>query len=150
YPTYDMLMEASEEEIAQVEGVGPVIASSLVRFLHLDANRKLVEELRACGVKLEADQMYPTKPQTLEGLTFVLTGTLDGLSRNEAQDMLKEFGAKTAGSVSKKTSYVIAGDNAGSKLTKAQELGIPILDQAALEKILETGTVDGIEIPGQE
>ena len=141
YPTIDALAAATEEELSEIGGIGPVIAASIVQFLQLEANRALIENLREAGVVLEAD-LSEAKPQTLAGLTFVLTGSLEGIVRSEAEARLKEFGAKASGSVSKKTSYVVAGENAGSKLTKARELGIPILDQAALERILETGIVE--------
>ncbi|MGI6221085.1 MAG: NAD-dependent DNA ligase LigA [Coriobacteriales bacterium] len=141
YPTIDALAGATEEELAEIDGIGPVIADSIVKFLSLEANRALIADLREAGVVLEAEQTEAL-PQTLAGLTFVLTGSLDGIVRSEAEARLKEFGAKASGSVSKKTSYVVAGENAGSKLTKARELGIPVLDQAALERILETGIVE--------
>ncbi len=120
-----------------------MIASSIVDFFGLDANRHLMEELRRAGVALEVEQ-GDQKPQTLAGLTFVLTGTLDGINRQDAQARLKEFGAKTASSVSKKTSYVVAGESAGSKLDRAVELGVPVLGQAELEQILATGAVEGL------
>ena len=143
YPTYDLLAAASAEELSQIDTIGPVIASSIVQFVQLDANKRLMEELREVGVVLEEDTS-DAKPQTLAGLTFVLTGTLDGINRADAEAQLKAYGAKASGSVSKKTSYVVAGENAGSKLTKANELGIPVLDQAALEQILATGSVEGL------
>ena len=121
--------------------LGNLNGLQIVQFLQLDAHRTLSGRLREAGVVLEAD-LSEAKPQTLAGLTFVLTGSLEGIVRSEAEARLKEFGAKASGSVSKKTSYVVAGENAGSKLTKARELGIPVLDQAALERILETGIVE--------
>lgn len=144
FPSYDALMEASVDDLASIDTIGSVIAASVVDFLHLDANIHLVEELQKAGVSLEVLQ-GEQRPQTLSGLTFVLTGTLDGINRQDAQAQLKAFGAKTASSVSKKTSYVVAGENAGSKLDKALELGVPVLSQDSLEKILATGTLDGIE-----
>lgn len=144
FPSYDALMKASVDDLASIDTIGSVIAASVVDFLHLDANIHLVEELQKAGVSLEVLQ-GEQRPQTLSGLTFVLTGTLDGINRQDAQAQLKAFGAKTASSVSKKTSYVVAGENAGSKLDKALELGVPVLSQDSLEKILATGTLDGIE-----
>ena len=134
------LMAADEEKIAAVEGVGPKIAHSVREFLSVDENRAVLERLQAAGVVLEEEQ-DEAAPQTLAGLTFVLTGTLEHHKRDEAKAALMAFGAKVSGSVSKKTSYVIAGEAAGSKLTKAQELGVPVLDEAALDVILATGEV---------
>ena len=132
------LMAADEEKIAAVEGVGPKIAHSVREFLSVDENRAVLERLQAAGVVLEEEQDEAV-PQTLAGLTFVLTGTLEHHKRDEAKAALMAFGAKVSGSVSKKTSYVIAGEAAGSKLTKAQELGVPVLGEAALDVILATG-----------
>ena len=134
------LMAADEEKIAAVEGVGPKIAHSVREFLSVDENRAVLERLQAAGVVLEEEQ-DEAAPQTLAGLTLVLTGTLEHHKRDEAKAALMAFGAKVSGSVSKKTSYVIAGEAAGSKLTKAQELGVPVLDEAALDVILATGEV---------
>ncbi len=148
FPSYDALLAATADDLSSIDTIGPVIASSIVDFLQLDANKRLVEELRRAGVMLEVEQ-GDQKPQTLAGFTFVLTGTLDGINRQDAQAQLKAFGAKTASSVSKKTSYVVAGENAGSKLDRAVELGIPVLEQAELEQILATGTVDGLEVASE-
>jgi len=135
------LMLASEEDIAAIDGIGPKIAASVVEFFAVEKNVAVVERLREAGVVLEEEVAEPTRPQTLAGLTFVLTGALEGRTRTQAGDALKELGAKVSGSVSKKTSYVVAGADAGSKLTKAQQLGVPVLDEAALEQILATGEV---------
>ncbi|SEH37476.1 DNA ligase (NAD+) [Olsenella sp. KH1P3] len=135
------LMLASEEDIAQIEGVGPKIAHSVREFFSVQKNVAVVERLREAGVKLEQEGFgqEPERPQTLAGLTFVLTGSLQKYSRTEAGARLKELGAKVSGSVSKKTSFVVAGEAAGSKLTKAQQLGVPVLDEGELDRILETG-----------
>lgn len=133
------LATASAEEIAQVEGIGPKIAQSVVEFFSVTDNLRVVERLRAAGVVLECEELAEPAPQTLAGLTFVLTGTLENFKRKEAGDALKALGAKVSGSVSKKTSYVVAGAAAGSKLTKAQQLGVPVLDEDALAQILATG-----------
>ncbi len=138
------LMLASAEEIAQVDGVGPKIAASVEDFFAVPKNVEVVERLRAAGVSLEEAAPAEEIPQTLAGLTFVLTGTLEKYGRSEAGARLKAMGAKVSGSVSKKTSYVVAGAAAGSKLTKAQDLGVPVLDEAALDQILETGQVPQI------
>ncbi len=133
------LCAASAEEIAQVEGIGPKIAESVVEFFSIADNLAVIERLRKAGVVLEEEAPAEQAPQTLAGLTFVLTGTLEHFKRKEAGDALKALGAKVSGSVSKKTSFVVAGAAAGSKLTKAQQLGVPVLDEAALAQILETG-----------
>ena len=134
------LMAADEERIAAVEGVGPKIAHGVREFFSVEENLAVVERLREAGVVLEEERGEQV-PQTLAGLTFVLTGTLERHKRDDAKAALQAFGAKVSGSVSKKTSYVIAGAAAGSKLTKAQQLGVPVLDEDALEQILATGAV---------
>ncbi|MEY8437589.1 NAD-dependent DNA ligase LigA [Atopobiaceae bacterium 24-176] len=140
FPSVALLRAATEEELAQVDGVGPVVASSVAEFFSIPENLEVLARLGAAGVTMEdAATAEPERPQTLAGLTFVLTGSLSGMTRDEAGARLKALGAKVSGSVSKKTSYVVAGEAAGSKLTKAESLGVPVLDQAALEKILETG-----------
>lgn len=135
------LMAATEEDIAAIDGVGPKIAESVREFLSIEKNVAVVERLREAGVVLEEEQAEPERPQTLAGLTFVLTGTLEKYNRTDAGNQLKALGAKVSGSVSKKTSYVIAGAAAGSKLTKAQSLGVTVLDEAALDAILTTGNL---------
>ena len=139
------LMEADEERIAAVEGVGPKIAHSVREFLSVPENLSVIERLREARVSLEEQRSADEPAQTLSGLTFVLTGTLERHKRDDAKAALQAFGAKVSGSVSKKTSYVIAGAAAGSKLTKAQQLGVPVLDEDALEQILATGEVPGGE-----
>ena len=133
------LMSADEERIAAVEGVGPKIAHSVREFLSVEENAAVLERLREAGVVLEEEQTGEAAPQALAGLTFVLTGTLERHTRDEAKAALQAFGAKVSGSVSKKTSFVVAGAAAGSKLTKAEQLGVPVLDEEALDHILETG-----------
>lgn len=133
------LMSADEERIAAVEGVGPKIAHSVREFLSVEENAAVLERLREAGVVLEEEQEGDAVPQTLAGLTFVLTGTLERHTRDEAKAALQAFGAKVSGSVSKKTSYVVAGAAAGSKLAKAEQLGVPVLDEEALDHILATG-----------
>ena len=139
------LMLASAEEIAQVDGVGPKIAASVEDFFAVEKNVEVVERLRKAGVLLEEAAPADDVPQTLAGLTFVLTGTLEKYGRADAGARLKAMGAKVAGSVSKKTSYVVAGVNAGSKLDKAESLGVAVLDEAALDQIFETGQVPAAE-----
>ena len=138
------LMTAAPEDIAAIDGVGPKIAASVHEFFSVKKNVAVVERLREAGVVLEEEVEEPDAPQTLAGLTFVLTGTLQNYKRTEAAKLLEAMGAKCTGSVSKKTSYVIAGEAAGSKLTKAEQLGVPVLDESALEQILTTGQVPAL------
>lgn len=146
FPSIDALMAASEEELAAVEGVGPKIARCVYLFFRTPDNVAVIERLRKHGVSLEDDVQAAAEGalrQTLAGLTFVLTGSLtqSGMTRDEAGAALKARGAKVSGSVSKKTSYVVAGEAAGSKYDKAIALGVPVLDEDALLHILETGEV---------
>ncbi len=138
--------DVSSDPIAEIEGVGPAIAQSIRAFFDVPDNRDLVGRLAQAGVSLADESRRPSRPQTLGGLTFVLTGTLQGRTRTEAQEALKELGAKVSGSVSKKTSYVVAGADAGSKADKAAELGVPILDEAALEQIIDSGKPPAEEV----
>ena len=138
------LMTAAPEDIAAIDGVGPKIAASVHEFFSVKKNVAVVERLREAGVVLEEEVEEPDAPQTLAGLTFVLTGTLQNYKRTEAAKLLEAMGAKCTGSVSKKTSYVIAGEAAGSKLTKAEQLGVPVLDESALAQILTTGQVPAL------
>ena len=133
------LATAPVEKIAEIPGIGPKIAESVHEFFSIPENVAVIERLRQAGVMLEEEKSENELPQTLAGLTFVLTGTLEHFTRDEAGTQLKAMGAKVSGSVSKKTSFVVAGEAAGSKLTKAESLGVPVLDEAALQQILETG-----------
>ena len=133
------LAAAPVEKIAEIPGIGPKIAESVHEFFSIPENVAVIERLRQAGVMLEEEKPENELPQTLAGLTFVLTGTLEHFTRDEAGAQLKAMGAKVSGSVSKKTSFVVAGEAAGSKLTKAESLGVPVLDEAALQQILETG-----------
>ena len=135
------LATAPVEKIAEIPGIGPKIAESVHEFFSIPENVAVIERLRQAGVMLEEEKAENELPQTLAGLTFVLTGTLEHFTRDEAGAQLKAMGAKVSGSVSKKTSFVVAGEAAGSKLTKAESLGVPVLDEAALQQILETGQV---------
>ena len=135
------LATAPVEKISEIPGIGPKIAESVHEFFSIPENVAVIERLRQAGVMLEEEKSENELPQTLAGLTFVLTGTLEHFTRDEAGAQLKAMGAKVSGSVSKKTSFVVAGEAAGSKLTKAESLGVPVLDEAALQQILETGQV---------
>lgn len=134
----DALMAADIEAAQQVQDVGPVIAAHVVEFFAEEANRRVIERLRQAGVSWPSGKPLESAAQPLSGLTFVLTGSLESMQREEAEDALRALGAKAAGSVSKKTSYVVAGRDAGSKLKKAEELGVPVLDETALKNILST------------
>ncbi|MDM0020139.1 NAD-dependent DNA ligase LigA [Variovorax saccharolyticus] len=135
----DAIMDASEEQLLEVNDVGPVVATSLRTFFDQPHNREVVEQLRACGVHWEEGEPAARAPRPLAGKTFVITGTLPTLSRDEAKEKLEEAGAKVAGSVSKKTDYVVAGAEAGSKLDKARDLGVAVIDEAQMLEILAQG-----------
>lgn len=145
YPTIEALMAASEEDLAAIDGIGPKIARTAYLFLRTPDNVAVIERLRGLGVSMEDRVLKASEqlPQTLSGLTFVLTGSLveSGMTRDEAGAGLKARGAKVSGSVSKKTNFVVAGEAAGSKYDKAVELGVPVLDETALQHILATGEV---------
>jgi len=133
------IMDASEDALAQVADVGPVVAHSIHTFFAQPHNREVVQALRDAGIHwAEGEALAPTE-MPLAGLTVVLTGTLQSMGRDEAKDKLEALGAKVAGSVSKKTSYVVAGAEAGSKLEKAQALGVPVLDETGLIQLLAGG-----------
>jgi DNA ligase (NAD+) len=136
FGSLDALLHASEQQLLDVEDVGPVVARSIMMFASDPVNLELVEQLRAAGITW-AEGASESRPKPLLGKTFVLTGTLPDLSREKAAEMIEAAGGKVAGSVSKKTSYVVAGEDAGSKLAKAQELGVPIIDEAKLLQLLD-------------
>jgi DNA ligase (NAD+) len=140
FGSLDRLLDASEAQLLEVNDVGPVVAKSIRTFFDQPHNREVVEQLRAAGIQWEEhDGAAAAAPKPLAGLTVVLTGTLPTLTRDEAKAMLETAGAKVAGSVSKKTSYVVAGAEAGSKLDKARELGVPVLDEEGLRTLLTGG-----------
>ncbi len=139
YSSLEALMAASAEELAAIEGVGPVIAGSVRAFAENPENVAIVERLSAQGVRTAEERTAPERPQTLTGTTWVLTGALESFTRDEAGAALKALGAKVAGSVSKKTSFVVAGTDAGSKLDRAIELGVTVLSEAELVDVLESG-----------
>ena len=133
--TLDACFEASLEDFAAINDIGEVTATALVEFFADEKTRELCERLKELGVKCES--VAEPKKETLMGLTFVLTGTLPTMTRDEASDLIKRNGGKVSSSVSKKTSYVVAGEEAGSKLTKAQALGVPVIDEDALKAMLD-------------
>jgi DNA ligase (NAD+) len=137
------LIEANADEVQKVQDIGPVVAAEVAAFFASPDHRKVIQELRERGVTWPDIEPRTLEGQPLAGLTFVITGTLDTLSREQAQESLVALGAKVAGSVSKKTSFVVAGAEAGSKLRKATELGVPVLDEKAFLHMLEARQVPG-------
>ena len=132
----DSIMDATVEQLLAVADVGAIVAQSLRTFFEQPHNREVVQQLRACGVTWEEGEPAVQAPKPLAGKTFVLTGTFPTLSRDDAKDLLEAAGAKVSGSVSKKTDYVVAGAEAGSKLEKAQALGVAVIDEAAMMDLL--------------
>jgi DNA ligase (NAD+) len=137
FGSLDRILDASLEQLLEVNDVGPIVAHSIRTFFDQPHNREVVEQLRACGITwAEHAGSADAKPKPLAGKTFVLTGTLPTLTREEATELIEAAGGKVAGSVSKKTDYVVAGSEAGSKLDKALALGITVLDEAEFNKLL--------------
>lgn len=132
----ERLAATDAETLQTIEGVGPQIAASVVAWFANPPNQQLLERLRQTGLNFAAETTAPASRQPLAGLTFVITGTLPGLKRDEAQALIEQHGGKVTGSVSKSTHYVLAGEAAGSKLSKAQQLGIPIVDEAGLHALI--------------
>lgn len=130
--------EASEEELADVDGVGPTIALAVREWFAVDWHREIVRKWREAGVRM-AEEVVDTGPKPLAGLSVVVTGSLADFSRDQAKEALQTRGAKVTGSVSKKTDFVVCGENPGSKATKAESLRVPILDEAAFHVLLDDG-----------
>jgi DNA ligase (NAD+) len=147
FGTMDAIRQASEEELAGVDGVGPTIAAALKEWFAEDWHVEIIDRWAAAGVRMK-DERDESTPRTLEGLTVVVTGTLEGFSRDEAKEAILVRGGKAAGSVSKKTSYLVAGDNAGTKRDKAEQLGVPILDEDGFRELLANGpaVTDGVGV----
>jgi DNA ligase (NAD+) len=138
FGSLDRLMQADEEALRQVPDIGPVVALSIAQFFAEAHNREVIEQMRACGVHWpEGEPRGAASAMNLAGRTFVLTGTLPSMSREEAKELIEAQGGKVAGSVSRKTDYVVAGTEAGTKLAKAEELGIAVLDEAGLRQLLK-------------
>jgi DNA ligase (NAD+) len=129
---------ASEEQLAAAEGVGPTIAEAVIEWFGVDWHEAIVDTWEAAGVSM-ADERDESVGRTLEGLTVVVTGSLVDFSRDSARESILARGGKAAGSVSKKTDFVVVGENAGSKAEKAEQLGVPILDEAGFKQLLEAG-----------
>ncbi len=140
FGSLDAIMDASVEGLLEVADVGPVVAQSIHTFFEQPHNREVVAQLRACGLQWEEGAPAERKPTPLSGKTMVITGTLPTLSRDQAKDLIEGAGGKVAGSVSKKTHYLLAGLEAGSKLDKARELGVAVIDENGLKELLNGGT----------
>ncbi|WP_141764553.1 MULTISPECIES: NAD-dependent DNA ligase LigA [unclassified Corynebacterium] len=138
FGSMEALRAASREEISAIDGIGEIIGDSVADWFEVDWHREVVERWEAAGVRM-ADEVADRPDQVLEGLTVVVTGSLEDFTRDSAKEAVISRGGKAAGSVSKKTDYVVVGENAGSKATKAEELGLPILDEDGFKRLLETG-----------
>jgi DNA ligase (NAD+) len=134
----ERIRTASVDELAAVDGVGPVIAEALLEWFDVDWHRSIVEKWAAAGVRME-DERDESTPRTLEGLSVVVTGTLEGFSRDQAKESILARGGKASGSVSKKTDFVVVGENPGSKADNARKLGVPVLDEAGFRRLLDEG-----------
>jgi DNA ligase (NAD+) len=132
----DPTMRRAIDRIAAIDGIGPKIAQSVAIFLRQADNRRLLERLRGAGVVMTEERAEPAGDASLAGLTFVITGTLAHLKREEAKEAIEARGGRVSGSVSKKTDYLVAGADAGSKLDKARELGVRVVDEDALRRLL--------------
>lgn len=138
YGSMEKIRAADEEELAGIDGVGPTIAASVREWFSVDWHCRIVERWAAAGVRME-DEQDDSMPRTLEGLTVVVTGSLEGFSRDESKEAIIVRGGRAAGSVSKKTDYVVAGANAGSKRDKAESLGVPVLEEDQFTTLLQKG-----------
>jgi DNA ligase (NAD+) len=135
FGSMEALMAATAEDLERINEVGPRVAQAIREFFDEEKNRELVRRLEKAGLTMTAEKRKKTSQ--LEGLTFVLTGTLPHLSREDAKAKIESAGGRVSGSVSKKTNYVVAGEDAGSKLDKARDLGVNVIDESALQKLLE-------------
>ena len=135
FGSMDALMKSTEEELLEVEEVGPRIAASILEFFREPKNRELIEQLRKAGLSFTGKKKE--RGIKLAGKTFVLTGTLAHMTRDEAKKLIEDAGGRVAGSVSKKTDYVVAGSDAGSKLDKAKELGVAVIDENEMKKLAD-------------
>ena len=133
----DELAQADVELLSQINEIGEIIARSVYDFLHSEHGRKVVDELRGVGVKMNSlSQVADAGPKPLAGKTLVVTGTLTRYGRDEIESLIQQLGGRAASSVSKKTDFVVAGDKAGSKLDKAKQLGVPVIDEAEFERMV--------------
>ena len=136
YGSVDAIRAATTEEMSEIEGVGPIIAQSVADWFTVDWHAGIVEAWARAGVRMESDAAESTTANTLEGLTIVVTGSLEEFDRTQAKEAIEERGGKASGSVSKNTDYLVAGEKAGSKLTKARDLGVKVLDEEGFKQLL--------------
>jgi DNA ligase (NAD+) len=139
FGSLDAIATATLEELQEAPDVGPKVAESLFQFFREPRNQELVDRLRAAGLRFDYESKRPRGGGSLNGLVFVLTGTLPTLSREDAKKLIESAGGKVTGSVSKKTNYVVAGEDPGSKLTKARELGVNVIGEAELLDLIKAG-----------
>jgi DNA ligase (NAD+) len=137
FGSIDNLAHANFEQITAIHEIGDKMAQSVVNFFKQEQSKDTIEKLKSAGVNLKSKKQEKGKDSRFEGLTFVLTGTLVNYNRNEAKEIIEKFGGKVSGSVSKKTSYVLAGEEAGSKLDKANQLGIKVIDEVEFEQMIK-------------
>ncbi len=140
FGSLDALAAASREEMEQIPGIGPKLADSVAEWFARKTNRRVVEKLKAAGVRMVQEPVVVAGPQPLDGLAFVITGTLPTLSREQAKALIEANGGRVAGSVSGKTSYLLAGERPGSKLSKAEKLGVKVLNEAELREMIDAGS----------
>ena len=131
----DNIISATKEEILNIDGFGEIMADSVVEFFSLEQTKQMIDELKNFGLNMESQREI--KDNRFEGMTFVLTGTLTNFTRNEAQEIIESYGGKAASSVSKKTTYVLAGEAAGSKLQKATDLGVTIISEEQFAEMIK-------------
>jgi len=136
FGTLDAIMAADEATLQNVQDIGPIVAAHITGFFHQKHNREIITELRDRGVHWQDIKVSKSEHKPLQGMTFVLTGSMDSMTRDEAKDKLQALGAKVSGSVSSKTNYVVAGVDPGSKYDNAIKLGVEILDEASFLKLL--------------
>ena len=146
FGSMDAIREADLDRLAGAEGVGPTIAEAVTEWFDVDWHRAIVDKWTAAGVSM-ADERDESLPRTLEGLTVVVTGSLDNYSRDSVKEAIIARGGKASGSVSKKTDFVVVGENAGSKADKAEQLGVPTLDEAGFEVLLAEGPEAARNLP---
>ncbi len=137
YKTMEALSMATAEELSTINDIGPIVANSIREFFDQEQTKDLLEKLKQAGVNMESLEQEENIDNRFEGKTFVLTGSLEKYSRSEAADIIEKFGGKTSSSVSKKTDYVLAGDEAGSKLAKAEKLGITVINENQFEELIK-------------
>ena len=136
YKTMENLMQASYDELSMIDDIGPIVANSIREFFLEDQTIDLINKLKIAGVNMKSLE-EENQDNRFEGKTFVLTGSLEEFTRNEASEIIEKFGGKTSGTVSKKTDYVLAGEEAGSKLTKAQNLGVTIITESEFKEMIK-------------